>query len=654
MKKLIFPILLLFPFTSSFSQLTYNPFEYDFSEKIETIEGKIAADNEEAVYIFNKSMIWYGLLPNTQYNIRAVIIHKLVYLNSEKSIDDNNKIYISNSSSDSLHAFKVRIIDNGKIVREFGKSDLKESKESQDSKLRMLAVEGLKKGQMLERLTIELQRFNDNGSVTLEDNYPSLSRYVSIACPSHLKFTAKSYGITQELKDTLEEYSNFRYLYADFGKVLPFESEEYAFKNTRSARVEFTLSQNFSSSTKLNSWANKGRGLMESLVNTEKSEKKFIDKLVLKQNWNKLNGKEQLYEIETYMKNNINISEEYPYIGNVEKLFSQKYADVYSVLRIYIMIFQSLDIKWQLAVTVPRTKKFFDQNFPSSAYITIPLFYLTDLKSFMDPSDYEYRGGDISYTYEGQKAMFIKPMLIGEGISGVTRIDSIPDRHRSLSVRNIDIKVNWDEDMNSIIQTHYIGTGHGIDSRKLIYTLNDKDKANEFTEESVRDDKKEGDFKIIEVNHYDLNKYSEYVQPIEMKYQWTTEEFSESVGNNILFKYGLLIGRQVELYKEKERKYPIDNYFPHDHKVILEINIPEGYKAKGFEGKNKHLEYKDSSGNELFGIDIQVNEKDGKIILEIFEYYARSVYPPSEFEHFREVINAAADVNAYTLLLEKK
>jgi hypothetical protein len=518
----------------------------------------------------------------------------------------------------------------------------------------MLAVEGLKKGQMLERLTIELQRFNDNGSVTLEDNYPSLSRYVSIACPSHLKFTAKSYGITQELKDTLEEYSNFRYLYADFGKVLPFESEEYAFKNTRSARVEFTLSQNFSSSTKLNSWANKGRGLMESLVNTEKSEKKFIDKLVLKQNWNKLNGKEQLYEIETYMKNNINISEEYPYIGNVEKLFSQKYADVYSVLRIYIMIFQSLDIKWQLAVTVPRTKKLFDQNFPSSAYITIPLFYLTDLKSFMDPSDYEYRGGDISYTYEGQKAMFIKPMLIGEGISGVTRIDSIPDRHRSLSVRNIDIKVNWDEDMNSIIQTHYIGTGHGIDSRKLIYTLNDKDKANEFTEESVRDDKKEGDFKIIEVNHYDLNKYSEYVQPIEMKYQWTTEEFSESVGNNILFKYGLLIGRQVELYKEKERKYPIDNYFPHDHKVILEINIPEGYKAKGFEGKNKHLEYKDSSGNELFGIDIQVNEKDGKIILEIFEYYARSVYPPSEFEHFREVINAAADVNAYTLLLEKK
>ncbi len=652
-KFICFSFLLIASFQAN-AQFEFNPFEYSLTDKAPVVDGNPATENEDAVYVFNKTLIWYGYLPETEYLVRSVIVHKMIYLNSEKSLDRYNKIYISNSETDSLHVFKVRVIENGNVVREFGKSDLKESKENEDQKLRMLAVEGLKKGQLIERLSIELEPFVDHGTVSIQDDYPILSRYVSIACPSYLKFTAKGYGFKDSIKDTLFKDKDMRYLYADLGKVMPFKNEEYVFTSVHEKRIEFSLEQNYATRTKINSWADKGRNLMEALTTTGKNEKKYIDKLIAKQKWADFSGERQVYEIDTYLKNNLNSSSDYPFVGDVEKLFNLKYGDKYSVIRAYIMIFQSLDIKWQLALTIPKTDKSFDPEFASNVYLRDPLFYLSNLKIFLDPTDYERRAGDISFVYEGQKAIFIKPMVIGEGISGVTRIDSIPENNRSYSLRDTKINVSWDDEMNAAISTVFIGKGHGTDSRKIIYTLNEKEKADQFMEEIARADNKEGTFKIESVLNYNLNKYEEYKQPIEMKYVWTTNAFSEVAGGNMLFKYGLLIGKQIELYDEKIRENPIDFYFPHDHKLIVEIDIPEGYVAKGIENKNKHFEYKDSSGRELFGIDVQVAEKGGKIVMEIFEYYSMSSYPLSVYEQFRNVVNAAADVNAYTLLLEKK
>lgn len=636
------------------AQFEYNPFEYDLTEKAPAVEGNPAEENEDAVYIFNKTLVWYGQLPETEYLIRAVIVHKMIYLNSEKAIDEYNKIYISASGRDSLHAFRVRVIENGNIVREFDKKDLKESVEDENRKLRMLAVEGLKKGQMIERLSIELEPFVDYGTIAIQDDYPTLSRYVSIACPTYLEFSAKSYGFDAEFKDTVFKENETRYLFADAGRINPFKKEFYVFQDAREWRIEFSLEQNYVTRSKINSWADKGRNLMEALTAAENVERRYVDKLITKQKWKELSGQRQLYEIDTYIKTNVNQSSEYPFVGNVEKLFKQKYGDKYSVVRVYILIFQALNIDWQLAFSLPKTSKVFDPDFPSNVYINNPLFYFPALKSFLDPTDFEYRAGEISYLYEGQKAMFVKPMKIGDGISGVTRIDQIPESHRSHSLRSTQIHVGWDDEMNAIIKTTSIGSGHAVDSRKIIYTLNEKEKADQFIEEITRADHKEGVFTIEDVQNFNLNNYDEYIKPIEMKYSWTTDVFNESAGNNLLFNYGMLIGKQIELYNEKERENPIDFYYPHDHKVVLEVEIPEGYTAKGIENKNKHIEHTDSTGKELFGIDIQVSEKDHKIVLEIFEYYSKDSFQPDVYDKFREVINAAADVNAYNLLLEKK
>jgi len=43
-----------------------------------------------------------------------------------------------------------------------------------------------------------------------------------------------------------------------------------------------------------------------------------------------------------------------------------------------------------------------------------------------------------------------------------------------------------------------------------------------------------------------------------------------------------------------------------------------------------------------------------EIVMKIREYYSKIEYPVSDYMNFREVINAAADINKYTLLLKKK
>lgn len=647
------PLLLLT--LSAQAQLEYDPFQYELSSKAPEVRGDFASENKDATYIFDKTLVWYGKFPDTEVLIQGTIIHKLVYINSEKALDEFNKVYIQNSGQDSLHQFIVRVIENGTVIKTFGKSDLRASQDGENSTLKMLAVEGLKKGQMLEKLTVILSPFEDHGTISIQEEYPVLQCYVGITCPSHLKFASKSYGLSQKsLKDTVIQSKERRHLFADLGKITPFEKEDYVFEDARLGRIEFTLEQNFARRSKLNSWSDKGRNLMEELTVAEKSEKKFIEKLIEKQQWNTFTGERQLYEIDSYLKNNLNISKQYPYTGNVEKLFKVKVGNTYSVIRVYILIFQSLNIPWQLVLTAPKTDKKFDPEFPSDVFLRDPLFYFSNTKLYLDPTDYEHRAGDISFIYEGQKAMFVKPMVIGEGISGVTRIDSIPERSRSYSLRENRISVSFDDEMNAVIRTHGIGSGHGIDSRKIIYTLNEKDKADAFIEEMVRNEHKQGVFKVEEVLNYNLNNYDEYKKPVEMKYQWTTDAFSELTGTSILFKYGQLIGKQIELYDEIKRSNPIDFYFPHDHKVRVEMRIPEGYAAKGFEGKNRSYAYKDAAGNELFGIDVKVYAQDDKIIMEIFEYYARSEYSPEVYAQFRDVINAAADINAYTLLLEKK
>lgn len=650
--KLLLILLILGCCKQVNAQFIFDPFDFQLNDSTINIKPEPIQIGEPSVALFDNTYLWYGSFPKTDITVKVVVEHDLIQINNEIAIDEFNKIYISLNESDSILNFKLRLIEDGKVVKEHTEKDLITTVE-ENKRYKILAVEGLKKGQFIERLIIKLYPFKESGFSVLQQNFRIKKRFVSIAAPSIVKFKIKCYPKEIKFIDTIID-KKIRYQFSNIGEIPAFEPEDYSFPQARKIRLEFALEQNFATNKKLNSWADKGRNIFEVLMTSEKKEKKFISKLVLKENWAGFTGKEQLFTIENYLKKNINTSSSSPYVGDVETLFRIQYGSNYSVVRAYIMIFEELKIKWEILFTVLKDAKEFDESFPSDSYTNDPLFYFPTLNLYSDPVDSGKRTGEISSLYEGQKAMYVKPLILGEEVTGITRISKIPEQKMEDIIREYSINVAWSDDLNSIITGTLKGNYHANDSKKMLYSYLDKEKANEIIENQVRGESKDGEFKIVEVNNYQIDKFDNYYNPIEIKYEWKTDAFIEQVGNNILLKYGLMIGRQIELYEKKTRLYPVEMYYPHVQKSMVSIKIPEGYTAKGFEQKNKKIDYKDTSGKMLFGIDVQVIQEGESIVMKINEYYAKSSYSIAEYDQFREVINTAADINAYTLLLEKK
>ena len=82
--------------------------------------------------------------------------------------------------------------------------------------------------------------------------------------------------------------------------------------------------------------------------------------------------------------------------------------------------------------------------------------------------------------------------------------------------------------------------------------------------------------------------------------------------------------------------------------------MPQGYTAKGLEKLKMNLVYKDEEGKDLYGFISDYELKGNIIIVNCKEYYSRTFYPKSRFETFKKVINAAADFNKISILIQKK
>src|SRR5690606_41488550 len=64
----------------------------------------------------------------------------------------------------------------------------------------------------------------------------------------------------------------------------------------------------------------------------------------------------------------------------------------------------------------------------------------------------------------------------------------------------------------------------------------------------------------------------------------------QKAGNNILFKVGETIGKQIELYQENQRQLPVEIYYPHNYTRTIKIILPKGYVAKNLDSFN--MDYK--------------------------------------------------------------
>lgn len=132
-----------------------------------------------------------------------------------------------------------------------------------------------------------------------------------------------------------------------------------------------------------------------------------------------------------------------------------------------------------------------------------------------------------------------------------------------------------------------------------------------------------------------------------------SDELIEKAGNKYLLKIGEIIGPQNELYQEKKRNTEISLDYPNEYVRKIKFEIPKGYKVPNLKDLNKNIVFKDGNENSM-GFTSSYKLEGRIVTIDVEEYYKKLNYPIEVFEQFRKVINAAADFNKITLVLEKE
>src|SRR5690606_28799293 len=76
------------------------------------------------------------------------------------------------------------------------------------------------------------------------------------------------------------------------------------------------------------------------------------------------------------------------------------------------------------------------------------------------------------------------------------------------------------------------------------------------------------------------------IKPLQFVIDFESEAFVETAGNRYLFKVGELIGRQIQMYQENERKLPLEDEFTRIYYRTINIKIPAGYRVANAEDIN--------------------------------------------------------------------
>jgi hypothetical protein len=107
------------------------------------------------------------------------------------------------------------------------------------------------------------------------------------------------------------------------------------------------------------------------------------------------------------------------------------------------------------------------------------------------------------------------------------------------------------------------------------------------------------------------------------------------------------------MYRDDQRTAEVENDFNRMYNRTIKIHLPKGYQVKNLKDLKSDITYRDKDNIPfLFKSDYTLT--DDLLEVRIEEYYKQIYAPLSRYEDFRKVINAAADFNKITLVLEKK
>lgn len=650
-------VIISFFFISLLSFGNFENEDYSWEEKPVRHTLNAAEELENTVLIKDARILEYAYNDAGQLEMLSVT-HKIIRVNNDAAVNDNNKVYISMYGVIDVVQLQVRSINKAGKITELNKDNIKEvDNVEKNPGYKIFAIEGVEVGSEIEYIYILKSQPELYGREYFQ--YENLNKDVTfkIICPDNLVFETKSFNGFPVMKDTT--YNERNYLTVSNVLVPVLLEEMFANYARNRMRVEYRLSYNKYSNdgkSRLFTYAEVAKNIYAFTHPVDTKSDKAVLKLINTMGLASLSSPEaKIKAVEKYVKNNFVLVEtSAPQYGTLSTVLKGKQASEKGLVILYNKIFELAKIKYELVVTSDRMKLPFDQAFDSWDYLSNYVYYFPDTEKFLAPGKVGMRYPMIPASWTDNYGLFIKPVVIGEIRSGVSEVKYIPENSHKETYDNLDIKLSFkmEEDNVLIDLSRSLGGYSGNEIVEFYDLLSDEDK-NKVLKQLAESTIEDAQMISGEAKNTDRDNCTFFI-PVVLNYKMESSSLMESAGDKFIFNVGKVIGEQSQLYQEKERKQPVECDYNRAYARKIVINIPEGYTFANLDKLNISQEMKGANGIVSCKFHSEYKIEGNQIIVTIEEFYSQVHYPLSEFEQYRSVVNAAADFNKVTILLQKK
>ncbi|WP_282122763.1 DUF3857 domain-containing protein [Algibacter mikhailovii] len=581
--------------------------------------------------------------------------HRILWLNSDEKIESYNKIYLPYTSTSELMINKARVISKeGKVIELDESKILTALNEETGQNHKFFAFEGIDKGSFIEYYYVvkRYPRYKGN-RITLQSDYKKQNIEFDLYSPNNLIFEFKTYNNTPEIKqDTLSK--NKLHWELKMHDVQALHKEELSPYNASKKAVIYKLDKNTADNSKnITSYSQVALNIHSYYYPDEYKEKtkNLIEEFIKEATEEKELDEETLIrKLEYFIKSNVYITKDgSENFKDLENILNKKVANEAGVLKLYAAIFKNLNIKHEIVITSNRIELKFDKNFEANNFLTDFLIYFNHTKKYISPTVLDSRYGFPPAYLTDNYGLFIKEVKVGDFISGLGKVKYIHPIKAEKTVDRMVLDVEFEKDdlSNCKIKLDRSMSGYyAMYFQPHMHLIKDKDELIESFAKSVNEDV---NITSKEITNGDPELFG--IKPVHFILDFNSEAFIEKAGRKYLFKAGELIGRQIELYQEKERVLPVENEFKRSYFRTINIKIPDGYKIANLDDiniKNTFIEDEE----EILIFDSFFEIKDNFLSITADEHYRENIIETKNYEAYRTVINSAADFNKLVLVFE--
>lgn len=604
-------------------------------------------------YILKQHAQFNYVFEDNQFLLYSTV-HRIVRVNNSEAIQRNNRIYIGMNNVIELVDLKARSINKiGKVVN-FDMTNLKELKDDETGQgFRIFAIEGVEQGSEIEYYYVLKKHASLYDRVFTQFEMPVRKSSFRLTCPKHLQFDFQTYnGFATIVEDDSTEEAN---VYAgEMSNIPALKRENFSSFEANRQRVEFKLAYNTAKSkARLFTWEEAAKTFYGILTALDKNDVKAVEKFAKTLGDNPSKDIQwRIRNVENKIKATVQVNSDGrdESLDDVESIIKFKLASKEGITRLFLSIFDLLKIQCHPVITCSRDRIRFDESFDSWAYLDDYILSFPATGGFLAPYVFEFRYPLIPPDLTAQKGLFIEPYVFGDVKSALASVKDIPAIDYTLNTDNLTIAVTFNDalDGNNIKMKRVFGGCNATFITPYYSMVNDTDRG-KLIDQLLRQTAPDPVIVKWSAGTVDTGVTDNF----EMDVQFTSGHFIETAGPRILFKVGELIGPQVEMYRDDQRMTDVENDFNRGYDREIRIKIPDGYRVRNPDDVKLNVVYKDGESEPyLFVSDYTLDNNE--MVVTIREYYKEIFAPVKRYEDFRKVINAAADFNKVTLVLEKK